>query len=32
VLALVDREEGGGRRLRDAGYDFRAVLTAADLL
>lgn len=32
VLALVDREEGGGRRVTDEGYDFRAVFTAAELL
>ena len=32
ALALVDREEGGGRRLAEAGYDFRAIFTAADLL
>ena len=32
VLALVDREEGGAKRLAAAGYDFRAVFTAAELL
>ncbi len=32
VLALVDRREGGAERLADAGYDFRAVFNAADLL
>ena len=32
VLALVDREEGGARRLAQAGYEFRAVFVAADLL
>lgn len=32
VLALVDRQEGGTERLADAGYDFRAVFNAADLL
>ena len=32
VLALVDREEGGGERLAQAGYDFRPVFTAKDLL
>ena len=32
VLALVDRCEGGTERLAAAGYDFRAVFNAADLL
>ncbi|MDE2762152.1 MAG: orotate phosphoribosyltransferase [Gemmatimonadota bacterium] len=32
VLALVDREEGGARKVAEAGYDFRAVFTAAELL
>ncbi len=32
VLALVDRQEGGGKRLLEAGYDYRAVFTAAELL
>ncbi|MDE2654331.1 MAG: orotate phosphoribosyltransferase [Gemmatimonadota bacterium] len=31
VLALVDREEGGGERVAEAGYDFRAVFTGGDL-
>lgn len=31
VLALVDREEGGGERVAEAGYDYRAVLTGTDL-
>ena len=32
VLALVDRCEGGTERLAEAGYDFRALFTAPDLL
>ena len=32
VLALVDRQEGGTERLAQAGYDFRAVFNARDLL
>lgn len=32
VLALVDREEGGGDRVREAGHDFRTVYTARELL
>ena len=32
VLALVDRREGGTERLLEAGYDFRAVFSATDLL
>ncbi len=32
VLALVDRQEGGTERLAEAGYDFRAVFNAKDLL
>ena len=32
VLALVDRCEGGRERLAEAGYDFRAVFNAPDLL
>lgn len=32
VLALVDRCEGGAARLAEAGYDFRAVFSAIDLL
>ena len=32
VLALVDRCEGGTERLLEAGYDFRAVFNATDLL
>ena len=32
VLALVDRREGGAERLAEAGYDFRAVFRATDLL
>ena len=32
VLALVDRCEGGTKRLREAGYDFRAVFNATDLV
>lgn len=32
VLALVDRREGGTERLAEAGYDFRAVFDATDLL
>ncbi|MYG81916.1 MAG: orotate phosphoribosyltransferase [Gemmatimonadetes bacterium] len=31
VLALVDREEGGGELLAAAGYDFRAVFTGQNL-
>ena len=29
VIALVDRDEGGGERLRKAGYDFTALLRVA---
>ena len=32
VLALVDRREGGTERLLEAGYGFRAVFNATDLL
>ena len=32
VLALVDREEGGAKRLWERGYDFRAIFRAAELL
>ncbi|MGA1696937.1 MAG: orotate phosphoribosyltransferase, partial [Arenicellales bacterium] len=32
VLTLVDREEGGRDRLRDAGYDLVAVFTGQELL
>lgn len=32
VLALVDREEGGGRTIEDAGYPFISLYTAAELL
>lgn len=32
VLALVDRREGAAERLREAGYDFRAVFNATELL
>lgn len=32
VLSLVDREEGGAERLANAGYDFRTVFTAKQLL
>lgn len=32
VLALVDREEGGADRIREAGHEVRAVFTAAELL
>lgn len=32
VLALVDRREGGTERLLEAGYDFRALFDATDLL
>lgn len=32
VLALVDRQEGGAERLTGAGYDFRTVFTAKQLL
>lgn len=32
VLALVDRQEGGAERLAAAGYDFRAVFPARELL
>lgn len=32
TLALVDREEGGGVRLIEAGYEFRAIFTAKELL
>lgn len=32
VLALVDRQEGGAERLAAAGYDFRAVFSARELL
>ena len=31
VLALVDREEGGGERVAEAGHDYRAVFTGRDL-
>jgi orotate phosphoribosyltransferase len=31
VLALVDREEGGGERVAEAGYDYRVVFTGTDL-
>ena len=31
VLAVVDREEGGGERLRRAGYDFEPLFTAGEL-
>jgi orotate phosphoribosyltransferase len=32
VLAVVDREEGGAARLRDAGYDVRRLTTVSDIL
>ena len=32
ALAVVDRQEGGGERLTAAGYDFRAIFAATDLL
>ena len=32
VLALVDRQEGGAERLAAAGYDFRSVFAATELL
>ena len=32
VLTLVDRQEGGAERLARAGYDFRAVFAAPDLV
>lgn len=32
VLALVDRQEGGAERLAAAGYDFRPVFAASELL
>ena len=32
VLALVDRQEGGAERLAAAGYDFRSVFAASELL
>lgn len=32
VLTLVDREQGGRRRLEDAGYPLLSVFTAAELL
>ena len=32
VLALVDREEGGAGNIAEAGYEFRVIFTAADLL
>jgi orotate phosphoribosyltransferase len=32
VLAVVDREAGGTRAIADAGYEARALFTAADLL
>lgn len=31
VICLVDREEGGSKSLRDAGYDFRAIFTIRDV-
>ncbi|MER3396958.1 MAG: orotate phosphoribosyltransferase [Chloroflexota bacterium] len=31
VLAVVDRQEGGGGRLRQAGYDFEPLFTAEEL-
>ena len=31
VLALVDREEGGGERVVESGHDYRAVFTGRDL-
>lgn len=32
VLALVDREEGGGEAIEEAGYPFLSLYTAAELL
>lgn len=32
ILVLVDREQGGARDLKKAGYDFRAVFTITELL
>jgi len=32
LLTLVDREEGGAERIRDAGYEVVAVFTAGELL
>jgi orotate phosphoribosyltransferase len=32
VLAVVDREQGGGERIRDAGCDVVALFTASELL
>jgi orotate phosphoribosyltransferase len=30
VLAILDRREGGGDKLRDLGYDFASLLVAND--
>ena len=32
VCAILDREEGGREKLRDAGYDLRALFTRKDLV
>ncbi len=32
VLTLVDREEGAGQRIREAGYPFFSIFSAAELL
>ena len=32
VCAILDREEGGREKLRDAGYDLRALFTRKELV
>ena len=32
VLAVVDREEGGAEKIREAGYEFQAIFTKKDIV
>ncbi|HKZ46182.1 MAG TPA: orotate phosphoribosyltransferase [Thermodesulfobacteriota bacterium] len=32
VLAMVDREEGGSEKIREAGYEFKAIFTKRDVV
>ncbi len=32
VFAVVDREEGGGEKIKQAGYDFQAIFTKNDIV
>ncbi|MDP2681551.1 MAG: orotate phosphoribosyltransferase [Deltaproteobacteria bacterium] len=32
VFAIVDREEGGGEKIREAGYEFKAIFTKRDVV